>query len=269
MGKTTDLVEIVYKIKKDWKICLYIIGVAVIFSVLVTLVYPKTYRSESLIQLGSIDGLIYEETEVKNIIDSSDILLPIKDSYYGDSLSFDDFREKNLKVELVIEKISLTENEQVQQIRIITFAETSERAVNINKDILENLLEYVGPVFGRILAVKNNELVQVNNDIKRLEEEIEEASSDINFLKNQAGFQEISRVLILREVISNLESSLDEKQNKKYLVENILANTKEFKVISYPQPSQSPVSPKIWLNMGIFFVVGLLTSILVVVSRSK
>jgi len=264
-----DLFEIVARIKKNKKLVINITVVVTVVTVIVSLFLPKTYEAESVIQLGYVGGGIYTSAEAKNIILGSEILLPVKEKFFGDDISFQKFKEDHVETSLVLERVGLAENKEVSQVVISTKARTAEGSVLLNKEILDGFISYVNPLMDNLINIKEEELVTVDANIDRIKNNIAILSYEISVFKGSSREQDISRVLILRSTVASLENSLSEKQSQKYDIEELLARKRDFEVVSEPQIPYKPIFPRLWINTIVSFILGLLLSFLVVLSRSK
>ncbi|NQV88201.1 MAG: hypothetical protein HQ402_01410 [Parcubacteria group bacterium] len=264
-----DLSGIISGVSKNKGFIVKTMLAVVVLTIIVSFVLPKTYESNSVIHLGNVGGGVYTVVEVKNIILSSDILLPVKNKFFGDKISFDEFKKKYVEVNLVLERVGLAENKEVPLVTVSARARTAQNAVDLNQGILDNFLSYVNPEIEKLINLKEEELEITNKDIQRIENSLAIFAYEISILKKSLGEQEISRILILRNTTASLESGLLAKQNLKYHLENVLAKKRDFKIISSPQLQDKPIFPKLILNIFVSIILGLLLSFLVVLSRGK
>lgn len=264
-----DLVKIIMRVKRYWRLSLCVFTIVVFVGLALTLTVFKTYEANSLIYLGVLESPVYSTSEAKNIILSNDISGSARDKFIGKDISFEEFLDDHVEVDPIIELISFTENREVQQIRLKTRARDAELAYEINKEISEKFVNHGQNVLDQLTELRNGQLVEVNNNIDRVTGGIEEVNLEIESLKNLSGGLEISRILILRNVMTNLEFNLSEYQDKKSKIEESLVRKIDFEIASPPEVPKNPKYLNLGLNLVIFLLVGILSVLLVTTVRDQ
>jgi len=262
----TSLIDYLFIIKKRWKFILLFTLIVLILIFNISLLWPKTYESESVIQLGSIRVIqlgsiseggerkfeeIYSPAEAKNIILSSSVLIPVINNFFPDEeLELSKFTKKNLEVKIITERAVISDVDKTSFISIKVKTRNAEKAKEINNAIINNFLNYTKEEYEKRVELLEKELEEVGRDIEEIRRELDSS------LKATEDY----KILLLKYI---------EEQNRKRSIEGKLVTKREFMIISEPQIPFKPTSPKLWLNLIIAFILSLLSSTVLIISKEK
>ena len=252
-SEKSDMSRYIKRIKDNKKTIVKITLSITIIVLLIFLIYPKSYESSSVIQIGEIKGATtgtitgtttgtttgvkYSTVESKAIIESSEILNPIIKEYHP-KLDIKNFIENHLKTEVIKETIGF-QVETSQYIRLTTIENDPETAREINSKIIENFLSKVIPEYNLNLEVLTNELSEIKENIDSIKADI----SDLEKSMESTSIGNTENLITLKAILSNQREILTEESARKFELERILSSKKEFKIISFPETPKSPSFP--------------------------
>jgi len=272
-----DLKEIVKVISKNRKFIVYFTLIILALTLIISLVWPKTYESVSEIQLaqlaqpgqpitGSAD--IFSVIESKNIIESSSIIEPVLSKYSRD-INYLDFIKDNLYVEILQETIG-RDQKIINYLKVSILYKNPEITKKMNEEIINNFFEYAQPYYDFRYNVLIKGESEVNANIEQLEKDITLTENQIKTISNvQLTTEGVSKSTLLSDILSEYKSRLSLEQEKRIDIENKLANKREYSMIGAPQIPKKPTSPNILLNLTVALFAGLFLSILIAFIGNK
>lgn len=236
-----------------------LISAITVFVIVIALLYvtiaPKTYTSESVIQLGKINTDIYTAPETKNIIESSSVLIPVIEKHYNSSITVQDFKGL-LKVDIITEEITVTNIKETPLLRIKTKANTPEKAQEINQEIITQFFNYIQPEYEARINLRLNEIIQ-------RQEIIQDDLNQIATLNLQIPYSSGSDLIVLKSLISEYNAQAADQQNRILEIQKQLTEKREYKTLSEPQIPQTYSSPQKTRDLILAAIVGLIIAILV------
>jgi len=268
MKEEIELKDLIDPIVKNKKLFIYTILIVIALTIVISLIWPKTYGSTSEIRLAQLSQAgdsasmdIFSALESKNIIESSMIINPAIEKYTLES-KYEEFVKKELEVE-VLKEIVGRDQKLINYIKITVFNEDPEKAKLINEEIIKNFFDYALPYYNSRLHVLIKDQAETTLGIDQLKLDIENTQKEINSLSNnQLSTEGISKSSLLTNILAPYKTRLSAEQDKIINVENKLANKKEYSIISEPQISEKPASPNIPLNALIAFIIGIVIALL-------
>lgn len=244
----TDYFEVIKKRKGlIIKLTLLIIFFAIVF----LLISPKTYESESIVQLANINGEIYSSAESVNLIRSLIILAPVINDFFTQDKkpSISSFNKNNLKVSVIMEQKTFSLITEISYIHIKTKAKKPEEAKEMNEAIIQRFFDYVKPEYEAKLVLLESQLQETKQSLEDVEKEI------ASLQNKQLDTEGISKVTLLKNLLFGYKLQKADLENK-------LSNKREYKVISEPEVPTSYSEPKIKFVLLEALVIGLLISII-------
>lgn len=284
-----DSWELIYKKrKKIIKLTLLIVLIALA----VSLIMPKTYESESAIQLAEIPAadsassqLLFQPYQIKEFIESSTVLQPAIEKVFSDKdkPSLEGFK-KSIEVEITQGLTDRWGNPTTftsSYVTITASANDAEKSREINSAIIDALFDYANKEFER-----QKSLITEEHDkrVEGIEMEIEEREANIKGLESDVAALEIqinsinlngealAQTTLMRAIADSYKQRLLSEKNARIALkqwitnenidfENELAGFKEFKIISEPQIPLIHSKPSIKINLLIALISGLILSI--------
>lgn len=270
MDEELTLKHIWKTIEKKSKFILYFTLAIIFITLIISLLIPKTYESTSEIRLAQLSQAgdsagvdIFSVLESKNIIESSEILIPAIEKY-SPEMSYEDFLKDNLNIEILKETVG-RDQKTINYIKITVYDKSPENAKLINEEIIKNFFEYAQPYYNSRLQVLIKDQSETTLSIEQLKKDVETTQNEINSLSNsQLSTEGISKSSLLTNILASYKSRLSIEQDKLIDIENKLANKKEYSIISEPQIATNPTSPNLPLNLIASLIIGLFLSLLIV-----
>jgi len=274
----TDYLKI---IKKNRKKIIYVTSLVVLITLAISLIWPKTYESHSMIELAKIGSVsnygvieyptIVEANEAEKIIRSSAVLEPvIKKFFPEEDITLKEFNEDYLEIEIFEQRISWNLIGFEPYLAIKTNANNAEDSKDINEDIIDKFISYVQPIYKRRTNVLTKQLNISKKETKAIKKEISELMKEINSLDdNKLSTEGISKSTLLRSILSEHQESLIERGDKELQIEMQLAGKRDFKVISEPKVPSRYSSPIIIINLLISLFAGLFISLSLVLIQES
>lgn len=244
--------------RRKWfiiKFTLILLVLAFIF----TLILPKTYESESIIQLGFAEDYIYSPQETTVIIQSSDVIKLVIDKFsQGQSVS--SFIKNNLDIKIV--------EKTLPYIKITTKANDKEKAKEINEELIQQFFSYVEPQYKNREENLKQDLQNTESNIKDLENNIQELAKEIPQVSDTYLSEErLAKIQLLRSIIIEYKNILREQQARKAEIETKLNKRREYKIVNYPEIPEKAIQQKMLRNLAIALITGLLFSIFLVLLK--
>lgn len=266
MGEELDLAEYWTIMKKNKKKLFLIPLLLVLITVVVSLAWPKTYESGSMIQIGAFEEEIIPIENLKIIVQSSTVVTPVIEKFYEkkDKMPLKKFNEKVMDVEIVTERISIAETRVTSFIRVNIKARTALKAKEINEEIAKNFFAYVEPLYGKNLEILQEELSYTESRIEEIKKDIKNKEE---VTKGELGENSIVNLLALDILLKEQKETLFELENRKTTLSETLANKREFKMISEPQVPIKYSKPNLTLNIATALVLGMLLSLTIIFSK--
>ncbi len=240
---------------------------------IVLLLWPKTYESESIVQLAAlgslvsnnkvVDNLVFSGVAAKALMESSVVLQPaviLFSQEVGDNISLQDFKKKHLTVEIYKQIIGRDE-EETNYLTVTVKAPTSTLALEVNALILLHFLNYTRPFYNRSLQVYKDDYTRTNELIQSVQEAIDITEKQIHDLEINKGIGSASDTLLLTKTLADYRSQLLSLYDRKTKIEVVLADQRRFKVVSEPEAPEHYSSPPTGVILLVSLVVGFLGSL--------
>jgi len=256
----------VLKRQKGFIFLIFLAFMLFIFTLL--LIWPKTYVSESVVQLGSIGtnvqtNNIFDPVAAKTIMESKEVVYDAV-RLYNDELKSNRtvrrFNEINLEVELVKEQVGRDEDIS-NYLRVRVKTSSPELSQKVNKIIVDNFIVYTKKYYEDRLNVYLSDKEQTSALINQLNEDITSAQEAIKRILGSGSSNSASDNLLLSRTVVDSRGQLISAQNRLISIEADLASKREFKVVNEPEVPYKFTSPSIFLVSLAGIVVGLLFSI--------
>ncbi len=282
MAGEIDLVQYWNVILRNRK-RIFIITLSVVLVVLIfSLISPKTYESESVIQLAAIkfyslnEGVveleregIYSTSESLSIIRSSVVLDPVINKFYP-AKSLGDFRKSNLEISAGSEKLFSGGFDVVPFLNIKTKAESGQKAKDINQEIIDSFFAYVNPTYEEKISLFRRDLENSEEKIGSLESNINDIEKQIKSLENsQFSSEGLTKVTLLKSLLANYQEELTKQEEKRSYLQLIVSDSRDYRVISYPKVPEGFSEPNISRNLLVAFIFGLFASLVYVLFKQR
>lgn len=253
---------------KQYRGLIYFIILAVILTFLVSLILPRAYESESVIQIGNIEPEpepnvfirpeSYSLAESKNIILGSSVLSPIKDQFYPKKdIDLKRFIKKNIKVDIISERGPAAELLKTNYIRITTSAKTPKAALEMNQKVISYFFNYT-------LKEHNAKIGLIENEISLREARISEMEGQLDKLTKGAlqGSEGAanSGISSKSQLVGEYLKAISLEQSELYKLKERLSMKKDYAVISEPQLPLRHYRPNIFLNAAAALALSILIS---------
>ena len=289
-------------VKKKRRMIIGLTLAIVIITAIASLVCPKTYESQGVVELGKIgikleigiaeagkfdSSFIFEPEEAKNILKSSVVLVPVIEEFFTkkDMMTLEKFNEKFMEVEIITEQISLRETRVTPYISIKVKADKADKSKEIVSAVIGRFFDYTKEEFSKQKGLIEKEYNKSRENIEKelnerklsiiqFEREISDLQKQIDSISSEGlSTDGISKATLLKALLDSYKGRLSNEKNKKIQLEQYLkdieldldkklANTEESKVISYPQVPLKPSKPKMLLNILVALIIGLFASVL-------
>lgn len=251
----------------------FILSFVLVFIVaiwIVLLLWPKSYLSESIIQLATagsfvtgnkvLDNLIFTPVAAKALLESTIVLQPAFELYSNHSqISFDEFKEKHLSVEIYKERIG-REEETANFIIVRVDAENPKLAHDMNNMITMQFLNYTIPFYNRTIKVIQDDYSNTNKLIEEIQSSIKSTEAKIS--SSSGSDNSASDSLLLTRTLLDYRAQLFQLYDRRTRIEGSLSDYRRFKVVSEPSYPEKYSSPK----SGILLIAGLIAGILIAFS---
>jgi len=259
-------------LKRKWMI-VKIVLLVVCFTLIVSILLPKVYQSESIVSIGYIPGVsgvvspedsrsfivFYEDKDeilslamIKNLFHNPLILNPVLEKYKK-------FKANHLVVEIVSERVSHNKIEIIPQLKIITKANDPDEAKEINNILVNRFLSHVRPKHAKEQELILDQLATLNDYISQLNKDIKRIAAEINSLpKVQPDYDDRS---VLFDLLGKNRESLLDAELKRALVNHQFNRRTDYEVLKQPQTPTFFSKPKIHINLLISFVLGVFISL--------
>jgi len=236
-------------LKENTSTIIAITAVFILLTGAVTLISPRTYTSQSIVQIAEIyDALrgntihIYNSVELRNIVNSPTVLEPVRKKYSGQEEITLRELSKKITVSLIKEEVGYRQTQFASQVNITLKAEDPELARDMLEDVLKNLLntanarveELKRPYFIeynetiRVAGIAYNESIQdINRQILEKNVIIQELNEDNADLEKQIKALEpdslsaeaLSKITLLQTLHRGIKDKLIDEKNNKFAIE--------------------------------------------------
>jgi uncharacterized protein involved in exopolysaccharide biosynthesis len=278
VDKELGLKEVAKICSRNKKFIIYFTLSLVILTLIVTLAWPKTYKSVSEIRLAQLipAGDITSQTtqdifsviESKSILESSSVIQPAIDKYCP-KIRYENFINENINIRIISERIGKDEK-AVNYLEITVYSKDAKTASELNKEIITNFFNYTMPYYSARLSVLEDDLAEANNNINQLETTIKKTQDEISSLRNsQLSSEGLSKSTLLSQILSQYQTVLIDEQDKRTDTENRINTKKEYAIISAPQIQNKPVSPNLLVNLIISTVAGIIISLVYLLVKEE
>lgn len=246
-----DLRDYIRVILKRKKVILAVFFVAVITATIVSFLMPKIYETTSVIQIGSIDGLLINKQEAKEILLSNIFLEPI-------------IKELNLVVSPKQLNIKIEDIGDTNLLRIKVEYPDPDKVVKINMAVANSFISQSQLIYQQRLSLFNERLKELEVEVKNVQDEIKRTQDLIAQVSTLSGIsqQEVGlRIILLQNTLPNYEEHFNNIMNQRNDLKMLLTKAKDFKVTDFPLKPDSPIKPNKKLNIAISGVVSLFIGI--------
>ena len=229
--------EYINIIIKRRKVILTIFFIFISIAIITSLLIPRVYEINSTIRLGSIDKLLINKDEAKEIMLNQNLLFSIIEGLGINKIDVEHFK-KYIKIEDVKDTNLLT-----IKIRYSNVA----KAFKINDEISAPLISQGQSIYQERISIINIRLKELFAQIEKVSGDIERTQKLIIEVPNTPSVsqsEESLRILLLQNSLPTYETYLTSLKNERYGLQLLLSDAKEFKII------ESPITPKhaIWPN---------------------
>ncbi|HEO63708.1 MAG TPA: hypothetical protein ENN78_00365, partial [Candidatus Omnitrophica bacterium] len=185
-----DLRDYIKVILKRKKVILAVFFVAVITATIVSFLMPKIYQTSSVIQIGSIDELLINKQEAKEILLSHTFLEPIvKELNLVVSPE-----QLNIKIKQLRENIKIEDIKDTNLLKIKVEYPDPDKVVKINMAVINSFISQSQPVYQQRLSLINERLKELEVEVKNIQDDIKRTQDLITQPSTVSGIsqQEVS-----------------------------------------------------------------------------
>lgn len=255
------------KLTKNTKTILKITLTLLILTILISLILPKTYESTSLIQLPQIKGNVYTPTEAKSISNSPSIILPALEKLNLNK-DYEEFLKEDFQSNLINELFTRNSFEVIPYLEIKIQNKNAKTAQQLNLEISNNLIQTIQKDYNQRLTTLENQKQTIESEINNLKQEINNLKQTISTLQNKdLNPESLSKITLLREILSQYNEQLLNQQEKLYEIDEILSWKRAPKITSQPQIPKDPEFPNLLINSIISIILGILISIIYILYK--
>jgi len=256
VGNEVELRDYINVVIKRKKLILVIFFISVIATAIISFLMPKVYETTSLVQLGSIDQLVLDKEEAKEILLSQSNLLRIANDL-NLKIKLEDFKRR-----IKIEDIANT-----NLLKIKTQFSNPDTARKINEALPVILFSYGGGLYQKKIALINERLDELEQEIHNADNDIKRTRKLVMGLSESATSivqSDISlRIILLQNTIPNYEVQLTTLKNQKNATKMILIKASDFRVLDSPVEPKYYIKPKKTQNIVIAAGAGLMLSLFI------
>lgn len=255
-----DYINVVLKRKK-----LIITGtlICVAAAFIITLLMPKTYKTEAIFQNAAIpdkDVIVIENVVITggNIINNAEVPeIILGDKVLTKALSkFSEIAPQDFKENIEIENIEGTD-----LFKITVKFDNPEAAEDICREIINWYFKYGMPLLEEKIGLLKSQISATDGMILNTEDLIKQLQRQIDsttFEKGDMALEPTFKIPFLRNLYAEQQETLYHLYSKKDNLESQLLNIKKFKIVSSPFKPKNPVKPKIKLNILLSGILGLM-----------
>jgi len=259
MEDELNLVDYWSIVKKKRRMIIGLTLAIVLITTVFSLIAPRTYESEAVIELGRIakigsekttiqsgtvtkiksavgSELVLEIEEAKSKIKSSVVLKPVIEEFFTkkDKMTLEKFNEEAMEVKIITEQISLRETRVTPYLNIKIASNKPTKSRNMVLAIINQFFDYANKEFDEkrnLFTEEYNktkqgikkEIRKRNANIVQFKEEIEGVRQQINSLSSEDLSSEgISKSTLLTQLLDGYIDKLLREENKKMQLEQQL-----------------------------------------------
>ena len=245
-----DLRDYINVILKRKGVIFTVFFVAVITTTIVSFRMPKVYEITSTVQLGSVNGLLINKDETREIIlNQNSLSVLIKDL------------NLNIDVEKFKKKINIGDISNTNLSKITIKHNDVDMALKINDTILAPLISQGQKIYQERISIANDRLKELDTEIKYAEEYIRRTQTLIFGLPASDKISQTEsalKIILLQNTLPNYENNLTALRNQRNDLRILLATAKDFKVFASPIKPKYPIRPKKKQNVAISGIVSLI-----------
>ncbi|MCG2707973.1 MAG: Wzz/FepE/Etk N-terminal domain-containing protein [Candidatus Omnitrophica bacterium] len=245
-----DIREYINVIIKRKKLILAIFLVSVVTAAIVSLRMPKIYEITSTVRLGNVNGVLIKNEEVKAIMLNQNSLLSI-------------INDLNLKItpERLQKDIKISDIGGTNLLKMKITYPGIDTALKINDAIVNPLITQGQNIYQERLAIVNERLKELDEEIRNSEGDIVRTRALISGLPNASGVSQSDvslMIILLQNTLPAYESNLTTLRDQRNKLKLVVIEAKDFKVFETPIKPKHPVGPKKKQNVLIAGIFGLM-----------
>lgn len=237
-----------------WNKKLLIIGV-VIISIIAAWAFSnyfldETYRTEVTLRMTDVSGPYSSPQEIQEILRSASIAgsLLVEFGYEVDTSRYRSYVTNNININRI---------DDIDMINLEVEAPSAEMAYQIASSLTEAFMEGAEGQYNHWLGRRQNELETYRNRREEYDEKIMAAEQQVQEL-GESDLDAAARNLIdtsISQRISLYIQEYDRQQERIFEIENELAEREDAEIVNAAYLPESPVSPRVTLNMTIAAVL--------------
>jgi uncharacterized protein involved in exopolysaccharide biosynthesis len=207
----------------------------VVTAAIVSLRAPKVYEITSTIQLGNVNGAIISNEDAKAIIMNQNSLYTI----------INDLDIKG-SPESLQKAIKITDIAGTSLLKLKLTYTNVDLSLKINDAIVNPFIAQGQVKFQERLAVVNERLKELDNEINNSEIDINRTQALISGLPNASGVSQSDvslRIILLQNTLPAYESNLTTLRDQRNKLKLMVIEAKDFKVFDAPIKPGIPVGP--------------------------
>ena len=257
-----DYLKVVWK----WKY-LIIIGTVVCAAIagMVSLSLPRVYETTEVIEIGRIrttqevegiktggEELLADVNSVKSVMESEAFMNQVIQTL-----------NLNESPKSLLERVKVQRVERTNILKVSVQANSPEEAVRIAKAMANLVINDHKDKFNKLMKLQNSYKEDLARDVKKMEEEIALRMDTLESISKDPGVN-IPAVILLQQGLLEARNRLTALKGKLQSLEISLTSSNSYntRVVAEPVIPESPVSPRIKLNILISAVLGFMVFIL-------
>ena len=225
-----------------------LVYVAAVF--IITLLMPKTYKTEAVFQNAVVRGEnLINNAEVPEIILGNEVLNKALSKF--PEISPQAFRE-NIEIENI---------KGTNLFNITVKFNNPEVAENICREIIKQYFECATPLLEKKIKLLKSQISAIDEMIletKNLIKELKEQINKITIEKKDAASELTFKTPFLKTFYGEQQQRLYNFHGRKDNLESQLLDAKKFKIVNQPFKPKNSIKPKIKLNILLSVIFGLM-----------
>lgn len=246
-----------------WRKKYFLMGLVVLM-VLLTGIYSfyiltPMYQAEAAVRLSNMEGLYSNPATAMRLFKSNALVRPVMNRL-GQG-----YTEADLQMYLH-NNMTLGNPSETKIIDITVKNKDPLIAKELLAGIVKDYKEKADVQYNRIADSSQENLISIENNIDKLDKQIEATNQDIENISN-SNLNPTEKSVLMSGLTNKLSSYIEQRNSlvmEKAAIEEKFLSYQSFEILNYPYVLENPVSPNIKLNIAIAASLGLMIAVFLV-----